>query len=94
MTKKAPKNLFYSVTFVYYAYWLLRQTVRAFPDQLSILIFFNLDLSVISTAFTVVTLCIQLCIHNVIVNILHNRKYCRNIVLHIRYFDVTDCSTR
>ena len=68
-------------------------TVRALPDKLSTFVFFNLNLSIITTDFTVVTLCIQFCIHNMLVDELHHRKDCRNVLLHIRDFNIADCSS-
>ena len=45
-------------------------TVRAFPYQLSGLVLDDLDLSVITADFAEITLGIQLCIHDVLINVL------------------------
>ena len=73
---------------------ILISAIRTFPDQFPRFVFLDQNLAAISAAFTIITLCIQLCIHNIIVNELHNGKHCRNIILHIRNFHVADCSTR
>ena len=68
--------------------------VRALPHQLASLILNNLDLAVIATLLTEITLGVQLRVHNVIVDKLHYRENCRNISLHIRHLDVTDRTAR
>lgn len=68
--------------------------VRAFPDQLSAVICYDSDFTVIAATFTVIALGVQFCIHNVIVDMLHDRKDCRNILLHVRHFHVTDRAAR
>ena len=67
--------------------------VRAFPYKLSVIISYNLNLSCVATFLTVITLSIKLRIHNIIINVLHNLKYCRNIILHIRNLNIADSST-
>ena len=67
--------------------------VRAFPYKLSVIISYNLNLTCVSTFLTVITLSIKLCIHNILIYILHNLKYCRNVILHIRNFNITDSSS-
>lgn len=69
-------------------------TVRAFPDKFSMLVLYNLDFSVIPACLTIITLGIKLCIHDIIIDILHDGKYCLNIVLKIRNLHIADCSTR
>ena len=67
--------------------------VRAFPYKLSIIISYNLNLSCVATFLTVITLSIKLRIHNIIINVLHNLKYCRDVILHIRNLNIADSST-
>ena len=70
---------------------VLIAAVGAAPFKLSV--FFNdLDLAVISAYLAVVALCVKLSIHNVVIYILHNRKYGRNIILHIRNLNIADGS--
>ena len=45
-------------------------TVRAFPYQLSGFVLDDLNLSVITADFTEITLGIQLCIHDILINVL------------------------
>ena len=45
-------------------------TVRALPYQLSGLVLDDLNLSVIAADFTEITLGIQLCIHDILINVL------------------------
>ena len=68
--------------------------VRALPDQLAVLVLFNLDLSVISANITEIALGIQLCVHDVVIDKLHNRENCRNVLLHVRNFHVADGTSR
>ena len=58
------------------------------------IVLYNLDFSVIPACLTIITLGIKLCIHDIIIDILHDGKYCLNIVLKIRNFHVADRSTR
>lgn len=69
-------------------------TIGAFPDELTRFIFDNLDFAVVAANFTIIALCIELCIHNIIVNIFHDCQDSRYIVLHIRYFYVADGAAR
>ena len=64
-------------------------TVGTFPHQLALILYHG-NLSVKATGLTVVALCIQLGIHDVIVNITHYVKHRRDVVLHIGYFDIGD----
>ena len=68
--------------------------IRAFPDQFSAVIRYDSDLAVIAAAFSVIALGVQFRIHDVIVDMLHDRKDCRDILLHVRYFHVTDRAAR
>ena len=66
--------------------------VRAFPFQLAVLSSHDLNLAFITAVLAVIALCVQLRIHNVVINKADHLKNCRNIVLHIRNFHVADCS--
>ena len=68
--------------------------VRALPDQLTCLILDDFDLTVVAATLAVIALGIQLCIHDVIIDELHDRQDCRDILLHVRYFHVTDRTAR
>ena len=68
-------------------------TIWAFPNKLTVSVINSFDFSFISTNITMIALCIELCVHNVFVDALHNSKYTRNILLHVRNFYVADCST-
>ena len=64
-------------------------TVRAFPYKFSVIICYNLYLSVITAYLAIVALCIKFSIHDIVINVLHDRNYSRNVILHIRYFNIT-----
>ena len=66
--------------------------MRTFPHELSFLVCHNLDLSIKSTLLTIITLRIQFCIHDILINKPDYLKHSRNIIFHIRYFHITDCS--
>ena len=67
---------------------------RAFPDQLFVFIFNDLDLSVITAFLAVVALGIELCVHDRILDMLHDCKDCRNVVLHVRNLNIGNCTAR
>ena len=69
-------------------------TVRALPDELMMFIFNNLNFSVIAAFLAIITLCIQLCIDDCLIDVLHQRKNSLNIILHVRNFNIADCSAR
>ena len=47
-------------------------TMWALPDKLaSALFLYDFDFSVVATYLAIVALCIQLCVHDIVVNILH-----------------------
>ena len=46
-------------------------TIRALPDKLSVIISYNLNLACVAAFLTIITLSIKLCIHNIIINVLH-----------------------
>ena len=64
--------------------------MRTFPNQLMVFIFNNLNFSVIAAYLAVITFCVQLSIHNVIINVLHYRQNGINIILHVRNFHIAD----
>ena len=68
--------------------------VRALPHQLSLRIGDNLYLTVVATFLTIVALGIQLCIHDILIYILHDREHGIQIVLHIRHLDIADGAAR
>ena len=68
-------------------------TVRTLPDQLYSIID-NLDFPIVTTTLTVVTLGIEFCIQNIVVDILQNLKNRLNIVVKIACFDIADSPTR
>ena len=72
---------------------IMISAIWAFPNQFAIFLY-NLNFTGISAYLTEITLGIQLCIHDVIINVLHYGKYCIQVLLHIRYFHITDGSTR
>ena len=66
--------------------------VGAFPDELSVLIVDDLDLAVVSAYLAVITLGVELCVHNVVIDVLHYRNDCLDIVLKIGHLDIADSS--
>ena len=68
--------------------------VRTSPDKLSVFVFFYLDLSVIAAYLTLVALGIELCVHDRIVDMLHDCKDCRNVVLHVRNLNIGNRAAR
>ena len=69
---------------------ILVTAVGASPNELSVLIFNNLDLAVVAAALAIVALGIKLGIHNIVVNISHNAEYGGDVILHIGNFNVAD----
>ena len=67
--------------------------VGAFPDQLAVLIGNDLNLAVKTTLLAVITLGIQLSVHDIVVNVAQQSQHRRDIVLHIRHFHVADSTT-
>ena len=67
--------------------------VRTFPNEFSVGVLFNFDLAVISADVAEVALCIKLRIHYMIIDKFHYRNYSVNIVLHIRNFNIRNCSS-
>ena len=68
--------------------------VRTAPLKLSVTVFYNLNLSVIAAGTAIVGLGIQLRIHDVLVDKLHEAQYRRNIVLEIRHLYIADSASR
>ena len=68
--------------------------VRAFPDELAVFVFDDLDLSIIAADHAVVALGIQLCVHDIFIDVLHDGENGRDIRLHVRDFDVGDRAAR
>lgn len=68
--------------------------MRAFPDKLMVFIFFDLDFTFKSAYLAVIGLCIQLRIHDVVIDMLKQGHDSRKVVLHIRNFYVGDGSSR
>ena len=68
--------------------------VRAFPDELAIFVFDDLDFSIIAADHAVVALGIQLCVHDIFIDVLHDGENGRDIRLHVRDFDVGDRAAR
>ena len=64
--------------------------VGAFPDELAVLVVYDLDLSVVSAYLAVIALGVELCVHDVIVDVLHYRNDCLDIVLKVGHLDIAD----
>lgn len=62
----------------------------AFPYKLSFIITYNLDFPVKTALLAVIAFGIQLCIQNIVINMLHNGKDRLNIILHIGHFHIAD----
>lgn len=45
---------------------------RTFPDQLAVSIVDNVDLSVKTALLAVIALCVQFCVHNIIIYVTHD----------------------
>ena len=52
---------------------ILVTAVWTLPNQLAMFIAYDLYFSLITAALAIITLCIKLCIHNVVINMFHNR---------------------
>ena len=59
------------------------------PDQL-VVILLNFDLSIVAADLSVVTLGVQLRVHDVVVNELHNFQHGVDVVLHIGHLHIAD----
>ena len=68
--------------------------VRALPDQFVVLVRDDHDLSVISALLAVVALGVELCVHDIVINVLNDCQDRIDIIRHIRNFDIADRSAR
>ena len=66
-------------------------TVRAYPNELVVPLL-DLDLSVVTADLAVIGLGVELGIHDVVVDELHDIHYCIDIVLHVGNFNIRDSS--
>ena len=64
--------------------------LRALPDELAALVLDDLDLAVEAAHLAVVALGVELGVHDVVVDELHDREDRRQVVLHVRHLDVGD----
>ena len=64
--------------------------IWAFPNQFAALICHDLHFPIITASAAVIAFRIQLRIHNILINMLHYRKYRRNVIFHIRNFHIAD----
>lgn len=64
---------------------------RTTPDKFAVFLD-NFDFAVVSAFFAQVRFCVQFGIQNRVVDMLNYGEYCRDIVLHVRYFNIADCS--
>ena len=67
--------------------------VGADPNELTVL-FLDLDLAVEAAFLAVVTLCVQLRVHDVVVNKLHHFQNCVYVLLQIGNFHIADGTAR
>ena len=68
--------------------------VGAFPDELSVFIVNDLDLTVISSYLAVIALGIELCVHDVFIDVLHYGNDSIDVVLKVGNFNIADSSAR
>ena len=66
--------------------------VGAFPDELSVFIVNDLDLTVVSAYLTVIALGIKLCVHDVLIDVLHYGNNRIDVVLKVGHLNVADSS--
>ena len=66
--------------------------LRTYPNQLAI-IFLNLNFTVIAALLAEVGFGIQLCVHNVLINELHQLQHGINVLLHIGHFHIGNSAT-
>ena len=67
--------------------------MRAFPNELAV-IFHNLDFAIVTADLTVVTLSVQLCVHDVVVDELHDSDNSFKVILHVRNLNIADSTAR
>ena len=59
------------------------------PNQLAVILL-DADLTVIAADLAVVALGVQLCVHDVVIDELHQLQDSVDVVLHIRHFHIAD----
>ena len=64
--------------------------LRALPDELAALVLDDLDLTIVAADLAVVGLRVQLGVHDVVVDVLHDGEHGGNVVLHVRHLYVAD----
>ena len=62
---------------------ILATALGAPPNQLAICVLDNIDFAIETTDLTIVALGVELCIHNVIIDVLNDRQHSRNVGGHI-----------
>ena len=67
--------------------------VRAFPHQLAVILD-DLDLAVVAAHLAVVALGVELGVHDVLVDELHDADDGREVILHVGHFDIADRAAR
>ena len=67
---------------------------RALPYELAVMIRYDLNLAVVSALLAVIALCVEFCVHDIVVNILHYSQNRINVMHHVRDFHVADGSSR
>ncbi len=68
--------------------------VRAFPDELVSFVRHDSDFAGVAAFLAAVALCVQLGIHYVVVDVLEQCHDSRNVVLHVRNFNIAHGSAR
>ena len=58
------------------------------------LVLVDLNLPIISADFAVIALGVELRIHDVLIDELHNREHRRNVILQVRHLHIADCAAR
>ncbi len=66
----------------------------ALPDKLSVEVFHNPDFPVIPAHLAVVAFGVQLCIHDIVINVLHYRQDSFKVILQVRHFHIADSAPR
>ena len=62
--------------------------LRAFPDELSVVVFYNLDFAGVAALLAAVRFCVELGVHDVFVDVLQNCHNSRNVVFHVWNFNI------
>ena len=68
--------------------------VRTYPDEFAMFVALDLDFSVVAADLTVIALGIELCVHDIVINVFHDCQNRLDVVLHIRHFHIADSSSR